>query len=90
MMLKGVRKCSVDSERQKSITKELAIFLGSTNTPISIVENDRFKKLIQTLDNRYELPGRGKMGKDITVITKMKEVISSYLQGRRKELAHHI
>ena len=62
-VVKGLKKYCVDSERHKSITKELAIFLGSTSTLISIVENDRFMKLIQTLDNRYILLGHGKMGK---------------------------
>ena len=77
-------KYSLDSERYKSITKELAVFLGSTNVPISLVDNESFKKLIGILDSRYEIPDHTEIEKEITVaITKLKEVMASYLQGAK-------
>ena len=39
----GRRKYSVDSERHSYITKQLAIFIGSTNVPISLVDNEALR-----------------------------------------------
>ena len=51
------------SDRYCSITQKLAVFIGSTNAPISIVEDDSFKLFTQTLDSCYELPSRSKIVK---------------------------
>ena len=79
--VQGGRKYSVDSEKHKLINKHLAIFIGSTDVLISLVENEEFKKFTQVLDSRYEMPGRTKIGKEITTIMiELKQVISIYLQ----------
>lgn len=53
----GGRKYGYGSEKYQCITKKLAIFIGSTNTPISIVEDDTFKSFTLSLDSRYDVPG---------------------------------
>ena len=47
-----------EHSRYKEISRKLAIFIGSTNTPTSIVENLEFKDLLHTMDSRYPVPGR--------------------------------
>ena len=54
-VVQGGRKCSVDSDRYMCITKQLAIFIGLTNIPISLVENEAFKKLTQVLDSHFNI-----------------------------------
>ena len=43
---------------QKLIDKSLAVFVGATNAPCSIISNEHFKRMIQALDARYHIPGR--------------------------------
>ena len=45
----------VKSEKYK-ITKKLAIFIGSTSVPYSIVESQEFKVLVDELDMLYKVP----------------------------------
>jgi len=50
------------STKQKSITKKLAVFVGASNVPVSLVENVEFQELLHELDSRYQAPGRFKIG----------------------------
>lgn len=87
--LKSGRKYTTDSQRHKTITKHLAIFIGSTNTPIRVVENSSFQKLLGTLDPRYEMPSRHKIGKEIThTLDEIKVVIGSYLKQAMQVCKH--
>ena len=52
------RKYYTQSSRYQMITRSLAIFVGSTNVPNSLVENVEFQSLLETLDPRYSVPGR--------------------------------
>ena len=45
-----------NSKWYKNITKRLAVFVGSSNTPNSIVENIKFQQFIKLFDPRYSLP----------------------------------
>ena len=45
------------SERYLTITRQLTIFIGGTNVPNSIVENEAFKSFVKSLDSRYPVPG---------------------------------
>lgn len=45
---------SKDSDRYNQLTQKLAIFIGSTNVAISLVENDEFKKLTDPSDPEYD------------------------------------
>ena len=56
------------SDRYKAITKRVAIFIGATNMPNSLVENPEFKALLSACDPRYHVPGRGAISKEIDVI----------------------
>ena len=46
----------------------MAIFVGSSNVALSLVENMEFWELIHELDLRYQVPGRFKIGKDLDLI----------------------
>ena len=78
--MQGGKKHSPDSDRYKNISKQLAVFIGSTSVPLSLVENDSFKMFVQVLDSRCALPCRSKLGKEIdAILVSLKSVISSYL-----------
>lgn len=67
----------------------MAIFIGSNNVPLSLVENEEFKRLVFVLDSRYEVPGRTKMRNDIScVMSKLKEVFCSLLEKARHVLTY--
>ena len=69
----------------KAITRQLAIFVGSTNIALSIVENPEFRDLLLTLDKRYQVPGRKKISKEIdSVCASMTTNIQSLLSKARK------
>ena len=51
-------KCPMESEKQKVRDKELAICVGATSMPNSIVTNCHFMSLVQTLDPQYNIPSR--------------------------------
>ena len=57
----------VHSVKQRSITKKMAIFIGSSNVALSLVENVEFRELIYELDLRYQVPSRFKIGKDLVL-----------------------
>ena len=65
--VKGGKKYSACSERHKAITRQMAIFIGSNNVPLSLVENEEFKRLVSVLDSRYEVPGRTKWERKLVV-----------------------
>ena len=56
------------STKQKSITKKLAVFVGASNVPISLVENVEFQELLCDLDPRYQMPGRFKITKELDML----------------------
>ena len=58
----------IQSAKQRSITKKLAIFVGASNVALSLVENVEFLELIHELDPRYHVPGRFKIGKELDLI----------------------
>ena len=79
------RKYEEESAKQKSITHKLAIFIGSSNVAISLVENTEFRKLISELNSRYQTPGRSKIGKEIDQIySKLKHDITESLNLAEK------
>lgn len=66
-----------ESAHYKEIKRKLAIFIGTTNTPINIVEH--------TADQRYLVPSRSVVNKKLeAVLIEMKAKISSYLQHARR------
>ena len=76
---------SKDSHRHCLISKKLAIFIGSSNVPNSVVQNLEFKDLLYTVDSRYTIPGRAAMGRELNkVMIELKAKISSYLLEANK------
>ena len=57
-------KFDTKSARCQQITRKLAIFVGSTNVPNSLVENTEFKSLMETLEPQYPMPSRTLIGKE--------------------------
>ena len=67
------------------VKKKLAIFIGSTNVPNSIVENLEFKDLLHAMDSRLIVPGRSVVGKELDKVpTELKAKIGSYLLEANK------
>ena len=50
-----------DSKKQLAITRKLAVFVGATNAPISVVDGSEFHDLLKELNKQYEIPGRKKV-----------------------------
>ena len=82
---KGKSPYDRDSERYMRITKSLAIFIGSTNAPNSIVENAEFKSFVNVLDSQYPMPGRTLIGKELDkVLVTLKLNVEGFLAQARK------
>ena len=73
------------SKRQMAITKKLAVFVGSTNVPLSLVDNLEFRDLLFEMDKRYSVPHRKKISQEIEQIYQtMKQRISLTLEHAKK------
>ena len=49
---------SKEESQYKVITKNLAVFVGAGNISNSMVTNEDFRKLLQSLDPCYSVPGK--------------------------------
>lgn len=69
------------SSRHTSITKKLAIFIGATSVPISLVDNEEFRELLQEMDRKYKVPHRKVISQEISKIySHLKEKIQCLLK----------
>ena len=83
--LKGKSMYDKTSDRYLMITKQLTIFIGSSNVPNSIVENEEFKSFIKTLDSRYPVPGRALISKELDkVLVTLKQNVQALISQARK------
>ena len=74
-----------DSKKQLAITRKLAVFVGTTNAPISVVDGPEFRDLLTETNGQYEIPGRKKVAKEIeNVYTELKHTISLVLQNAKR------
>lgn len=81
----GKPQYTQESDRYNQITKKLAIFIGSTNVAISLVDNAEFRSLLRTLDPRYPVPGRKLMGKKLDkLILEMKGNIQQFMSTAQR------
>jgi len=79
------RKYDTKSHRCQFITRKLAIFIGSTSVPNSLVENMEFRSLLEAMDPRYPVPGRTLIGKEIDkVLLDMKTNIQAFISKAPK------
>ena len=75
----------LQSTKQKSITKKLAVFVGASNVPISLVENVEFQVLLCELDPRYQVPGRFKIAKELdTIYSNLKKDLRESLSSAKR------
>ena len=73
------------SKKQLAITKKLAIFVGATNVPLSLVDCPEFHDLLKEMDKQYAIPGRKKLGKEIEMVyRKLKNNISLTLEKAKR------
>ena len=74
-----------DDPRQKLLDNMVAIYVGATNAPYSVVKNEHFKAMLQAFDPRYRVPGSTHLLHVIDgVILEMKRGIQSALSNARK------
>ena len=73
---------SKDSVRYKLITRKLAIFVGSTSVANRIVENLEFRDLLSAMDDRYPVPGRNSIQRELDqIMIEIKAKISAYIES---------
>ena len=71
-----------DSVRYKLITRKLAIFVGSSNVANRIVNNLEFRDLLSAMDDRYLVPGRNSIQRELDqVMIELKAKISAYIES---------
>ena len=64
-VLQKGKKYERDHPHYKQITRKLAIFVASTSTPNSIVENAEFCSLLEEADSQYIVPSRYLLSNEI-------------------------
>ena len=73
---------SKDSPRYKLITRNLAIFVGSFSVANRIVENLEFRDLLSAMDERYPVPGRSSIQRELDqIMIELKVNISAYIES---------
>jgi len=81
----GRRPYDSDSGRYKSIVKKLAVLIGSSNVPISLVENAEFRAYVESLDPRFVVPGRHLIGRKLDQrMLELQGSIQQYLSTAQK------
>ena len=81
----SMMKYPKDDPRQKLLDNMVAIYVGATNAPYSVVKNEHFKAMLQAFDARYCVPGSTHLLHLIDgVILDMKSCIQSALSNARK------
>ena len=83
--LLGARPCDKDSVRYQSISRKLAIFIGASNVPNSLVSNTDFRDFVEELNPKYDIPDRAAMSKALDLLLmEMKGKISAGLNDSGK------
>ena len=76
---------SKESNRHADITKKLAVFIGSTNAPLSLVDCEEFSDLLSEMDRKYDIPHRWKLGQEINKLyDRLKHNISLHLENAKR------
>ena len=78
-------KYDLHESHQKLIDKSVAVFVGATNAPYSVINNEHFRRMLQALDARYRIPGRTRLQSLIDdVLRTMKVRIQGAMSNARK------
>ena len=77
------KKLNINSPRAKLISRKIGIFIAINLQPFSIVENEAFKDLVQTLDPRYAMPSRPYFSETIvpSLYNEVRERVSRKVQN---------
>ena len=91
-----------ESECYKRITHKLAVFVAAGNVTNRVVEDEQFRALLKELDERYPVPGRTAIEREMNKLLidlkpKMEAVLQSaqkiaittQMYGPRKVWCHH-
>ncbi len=74
-----------DSKKQICITRKLALFVGSTNVLLSLVDCPEFRELLKEMDKQYNVPHRKKLGHEIDqVYEDLKQAICLVLENAKR------
>ena len=57
-----------ESFRHTTIAKNLAIFIGATNVPFSLIDSEEFRDLHQEMNRKYQVPRRKGVSSEIIKI----------------------
>lgn len=75
----------MESDKQRAKDRSVAICVGATSMPNSIVANEDFKTMLYTLDPQYSIPSRRRLGVlTNNIVIHMKSNIQEVLQRARK------
>ena len=76
------------SHRCQLITRKLAVYVGSTRAPLSLIENKEFLSLVITLDPQYPVTSRTLSGREIDKV--MLDLRSSCLKCKGQLVHRHL
>lgn len=79
------KKYDPESRKHVALTRRLALFVGATNVPLRLVDNEEFRELLAEFDPRYQIPRRQKLSKEIeNLFHKLRNKLSISMQAARK------
>ena len=79
------KKYDPESRKHVALTRRLALFVGATNVPLRLVDNEEFRELLTEFDPRYQIPHRQKLSKEIeNLFHKLRNKLSISMQAARK------
>ena len=82
---KRTKKYTKESEKYQKITRKLATFVGVGYVANSIVDSQEFRDLIAELDDRYTVPNRAAISKEMDrVFVDLKASLLSVLRDSRR------
>jgi hypothetical protein len=80
-----ISRYSYQDQRQKKITKDIALLISTTTLPVSVVSSPAFKNLVTDLNPHARVPERKKMRKEINGIwDELKAALKSALDVARR------
>lgn len=84
LTLHNFSKYNEKDKKQASLTRRLAVFIGATNQPLSLVENEEFRELMVEADPRFVIPHRKKLHLEIEkVVCELKFKLADNLKQSR-------
>ena len=83
--VKPVVKYGQHEQRQKLLTKQVALCIGCTSIPNSMIQNKYFIDMLMTFDPKFVIPGRTQLSSEINnLLLVMKGNIKAHIDQARK------